>query len=215
MKRSRPTGHLIANERGIIFADFIFALVIAAGASIVLFALTFTFSMVEVAQYVVFSASRAYAAGGLDNDAQKQRGQDKFNELIKNAELAPLLAGQGHWFALTGLELKGGKDADGTFEDYAGYEDRVPFVGARANFEAKLLNLNIPLLGKTDAEGNGFNAKITAFLIREPTQKECWDLQIKQRYTNILNLDSRYKGSGTTNAAGSAGKYVPMEDNGC
>ena len=223
--KSHRTDILIRNDRGFIFADFIFALVLAASASIILFALTFTFSMVEVSQYVVFSASRAYVPGNVDSDRQEPLGKDKFKELLKNSDLAPLIGNpSGNWFILGGssqtLELKGGEDAGGTFDDYAGYKDdsgygRIPFVGARADFEAKLLSLNIPMLGRTDDEGNGFKAKLTAFLIREPTQKECWDKQVKVRYSNIMNLDSRYQGSGTTNASGKINSYIPLEDNGC
>lgn len=212
----KPTaGKFIKNNRGMLSADFIFSLVIAAGLSMVLFAMTFTFTMAEVSQYVVFSASRAYAAGHVDGDAQEDMGRSKFDELLKNPQLAPLLGStSGPWFELKSLELRGASP-NSSFEDYPGYNDRIPFVGARAEFVTRLLSLKIPLLGRTDPDGEGFKAKLTAFLIREPTQSECWNLQVKQRYSNIIKLDSRYAGSNTTNAAGSVSKYIPMEDNGC
>ena len=216
MLRKSQSGKFIRNNRGMLSADFIFSLVLAFGLSAVLFAMTFTFSMAEVSQYVVFSSARAYSAGHLDSAAQEEMGRAKFAELIKNSELAPLLGSpDSPWFHLTGLELKGGNNAGDTFADYSGYQGRIPFVGARATFVTKLLTLKLPLLGSTDPEGEGFTAKLTGFLIREPTQDECWNLQIKNRYSAIIELDSRYAGSGTTNAAGAISKYIPMEDNGC
>ncbi len=218
MMKCHQKRNLKNDNRGFISADFIFSLVLAAGVSIVLFALTFTFSVAEIAQYVVFSASRAYVAANVDSTKQEELGNSKFDELINNKELAPMLKSVGgHWFVLNNLDLRGGGEGGKTFNDeYAGYEERIPFVGARADFEAKLLSLRIPFLGNTDDEGNGFKAKLTAFLIREPNQKECWDLQIKKRYSSIMDLDNgRYKGSGTTNASSGINDYVPMEDNGC
>lgn len=205
---------MIKNNRGLVSADFIFSFVVAAGVFVVLFALTFTFSMVEVAQYIVFSASRAHAAAHVDQDQQEQMGKDKFKELIDNKVLASLFKNSS-WFALTNLDLRGGGPKGKTFNDeYSGYNDRIPFIGARADFEAKALNMRVGLLGNT-ASDDGYKAKITAFLIREPTQKECMELQIKNRYRAILELDQRYKGNGTTNALNHVTEYIPMEDNGC
>lgn len=217
MLKKFQAGKFIRNNRGMLSADFIFSLVLAFGLSAVLFAMSFTFSMAEVSQYVVFSAARAYSAGHLDSKDQVEMGRAKFAELLKNSDLAPLLgSADSPWFHLTSLELKGGNNAGDSFSEYAGYKERIPFVGARAEFVTKLLSLKLPLLGRTDPEGNGFTAKLTAFLIREPTQDECWRLQIKERYKVIMELDSkRYAGSGTTEAANAVGKYIPMEDNGC
>lgn len=218
MLRKRSFQNLANNNRGLVSADFIFSFAIAAGLSMVLFVLTFTFSMVEIAQYIVFSASRAHAAAHVDQDQQEKMGNDKFKELIDNKVLASLFK-NSNWFALTNLDIRGGGPKDKHFNDeYAGYDSndpRVPFVGARADFEAKVLNIRVPFLGSTAGDDEGYKARLTAFLIREPTQKECMDLQVKMRYRAILELDQRYKGNGTTGALSHVSKYVPMEDNGC
>jgi hypothetical protein len=203
----------VLNSRGMISAEFIFALVLCVGLCIVLFSLNFTLSMAEVAQYIAFSSARAHAAGHVDQDKQEQLAKDKFNELLNNPVLKPLFNNaDGGWFKLADLEVTGGGVPGQSFNsDYPNQDDRVPQVGVRFNFFPKLLNLKIGFLGSTSEDGEGFSAKITGFLIREPTQKECWELQVKGRYETILNLDPRYKILGDSGKA----KYVPMEDNGC
>lgn len=208
----------VQNSRGFVSADFIFSLVLAAGLSIVLFALNFTLSMAEVAQYMAFSTARAHAAGHLDQDKQEQMGKDKYQELLNNPELKPIFsAGTETWFQLSAApDIRGGGAGQKSFDDiYPSFNEdsqRIPQVGARFTFSPKLLNIRIAFLGTTAEDPDaGFSTNISALLIREPTQKECWELQIKRRYAAILDLDSRYKelgGSGEN-------KYVPMEDNGC
>lgn len=205
----------VQNSRGFISAEFIFSLTICVGLCIALFSLNFTLSMAEVAQYIAFSSARAHAAGHLDPSKQEQLAKDKFNELINNSVLKPLFNNSDDgFFKLTELDVRGGGQSGRNFEsDYKPANDRIPMVGVRFNFNPRLLNLKIAFLGSTseDPNGDGFSAKVTGFLIREPTQKECWDLQVKPRYTNILNLDPRYKILGASGAS----KYNPMEDNGC
>lgn len=213
MNVKRGPRNSIANNRGLVSADFIFSLVIAMGLSMVLFVVTFTFSVSEVAQYMVFSASRAHAAAHMDQAQQEKMGKDKFDELLANPVFVPLFKESG-WFVLNNLDIRGGGATQKTFnEEYAGYMDRIPFIGVRVDFEPKMLTIRVPFMGTTaNPEGNGYKAKLTAFLIREPTQKECWELQIKNRYRAILELDQRYKG---LNALSGVSKYMPSEDNGC
>lgn len=217
--RTTSFSKTVQNSRGMISAEFLFSLVLCAGLCIVLFSLNFTLSMAEVAQYIAYSAARAHAAGHVDQDKQIELGRIKFDQLKNNSILKPLFNNpDGGWFQLGNIEIKGGGTQD-TFEgDYPSIVDasgikRAPHVGVRFKFTARLLDLKIPFLGNTtDDSGNGgFSANITAFLIREPTQSECWDLQVKPRYSAILDLDSRYKLLG----ASGENKYVPMEDNGC
>ncbi|MNJ93519.1 hypothetical protein D3C87_112010 [compost metagenome] len=208
----------IMNSRGMISAEFIFSLVLAAGLCVVLFALTFTLSMAEVAQYIAFSSSRAHSAAHVDQDMQRKMGEDKFKELINNPVLKPLFNNaDGGWFQLTNFEIRGGGQ-EGNFNDeykIGSVANRMVYVGVRFDFVAKLLDMKIAFLGSTsdDPGGEGFKAKVTGFLLREPTQKECWDGQILGRYKAILALDSRYR------TLGSRGEGVyaraPSEDNGC
>ncbi|ASD65274.1 hypothetical protein [Bdellovibrio bacteriovorus] len=213
MSRTKSFSSTIQNERGMISAEFIFAIVIAAGLCIVFFALNFTLSMAEVAQYIAFSASRAHAAGHIDQDKQEQMAKDKYLSLINNRELKPLFnKPDGGWFVLSPqIDVRGGGESGRTFDsDYRYTEERVPQVGVRFDFTAKLLSLKVAFLGPTNEDDAGFSAKVTAFLIREPTQKECYELQIKRRYEAVLNLDQRFKEMARDTAG-----YVPSEDNGC
>ena len=119
MSKRRPRNS-IANNRGLVSADFIFSLVIAMGLSMVLFVVTFTFSVSEVAQYILFSASRAHAAGHLDQPNQEKMGKDKFDELLADKVFVPLFKESG-WFVLNNLDIRGGgPNAKNFNEEYAG-----------------------------------------------------------------------------------------------
>jgi len=207
------------NSRGMISAEFLFSIVLAAGLCIVLFSLTFTLSMAEVAQYIAFSTSRAHSAAHVDQDKQEQMGKDKYKELLNNGALRNLFNNpDGGWFELSKApDIRGAGVTGKQFDDYnnSTVDDRVPQVGVRLDFNAKIMSVKVPMLGSTKGESteDGFNAKITAFLIREPTQKECWELQIKERYKAILSLDSRY--TKLDRGGDRIYRQAPMEDNGC
>lgn len=214
-RESRRIFKPLQNSRGFLTAEFIFSLVLCAGMCIVLFSLNFTMSMAEVAQYIAFSTARAHAAGHVDQDKQEQLAKDKYKELLNNAALKPLFNNpDGGWFKFSAEpEIRGGGQRN-SFDEYGTNTtpDRVPQVGVRFDFQPRLLNLKIPFLGSTAEDPDaGFSAKISGLLIREPTSKECFDLQVKRRYEAILSLDDRYKKLGSSGV----NKYVPMEDNGC
>lgn len=216
MAQQRAILKSINNSRGFMTAEFIFSITLCAGLCVLLFALNFTLSMAEVAQYIAFSSARAHAAGHLDQDKQEQMAKDKFAELTNHKVLKTFFTPEGaNWFKLSALDVRGGGAAGKSFDDiYPAVSDdqRMPQVGVRFSFSPSLLNIKIAFLGSTAEDPDqGFTANISGLLIREPTQKECWDLQVKPRYSAILDLDSRYQelgGSGEN-------KYIPMEDNGC
>ncbi len=215
MEQSKRAFRPLQNSRGMITAEFIFALVLSAGLCIVLFALNFTLSMAEVAQYVAFSSARAHAAGHVDQDKQEQLAKEKYKALLNTPALKNLFNnGSEGWFILSAeLDVRGGGATGRSFSEYPNQvADRVPQVGVRFDFQPRILNLKLPFLGSTSEDpDSGFSTKITGLLIREPTQKECWDLQVRQRYKAILDLESRYRILG----ASGENKYAPMEDNGC
>lgn len=205
---------MLHSSRGFLAADFLFAIVIACGLSVVFFSLTFTLAMAEVGQYIAYSVGRAHAAGHKTQDDQEKAAKAKFASLQKNKVLRPLF--NNGWFEIGDLDIRGGGDGGKNFADRYPKEPTpesgVPQVGIRLTFESKLLDLKIPLLGSTDPNGQGFKAFLTGLMIREPTSEECRKQIKDDRYKAILNLDPRFN-----KIAGSASEkdYVPMEDNGC
>ncbi|MBO9667303.1 MAG: hypothetical protein J7501_10885 [Bdellovibrio sp.] len=214
MSTLKGPNKIIQNQQGLISVDFIFSLVLCAGLCIVLFSVTFTLSMAEIGQYIAYSTSRAHAAGHIDQDKQEEMGRNKFANLMANGVIKPLFSqtGSGSWFKLSNLDIRGAGVNGKTFNsEYKYQEDRLPQTGVRLDFGSNLLNMRIAFLGSTSEDGEALTAKITAFMLREPTQQECWDLQVKKRYDAIINLDSRYG----VLAGKTKNQYVPMEDNGC
>lgn len=205
----------LLSQQGFITGEFIFALTLSAGFCLLLFALTFTLGMIEVSQYVSYSASRAHMPSHIDQEQQELQAQKKFKQLVGGKVLKPLFTEDGvGWFTLSNLEIRGGAGGgnDSTFNaDYTVDSTRISHTGVRLTFNSKILNFRIPFIGKTAIDDeHGFSTRITAFLFREPNMKECLS-QVNSRYDLILKLDSRFK-----ELAGKAPeKYIPLEDNGC
>lgn len=205
----------ISNSRGLLTADFLFSMVLCSGICMVLFVLNISLAMAEVAQYMVFSTARAHAAAHVDQDKQEELGKDKYRELLNNPVLKPLFSAAGaNWFKLSETpDIRGGGATGRSFSEFYPdtVPDRVPQIGARIQFSPRILNIKVPFLGSTAEDPDApFTAHLTGLLIREPSQRECFD-QIKSRYSSILNLDPRFKELGSSGA----NKYFPSEDNGC
>lgn len=199
-------------QDGFISLDFLFSITIAGFLCMVLFAMTFTFTVVEVSQYIAFSVSRAHMAGHVDQEKQELMAKNKFTVMVNNPIFAPLY--KNGWFELTGPDIRGGGEGGKTFaaEYPVENESKVAQVGVRLLFNAKLLSMNFSFLGSTASDDRGFLAHITGLLIREPTTRECQKaLSRDVRYKTLLDLDAgRF-----SIANGYADKYVAMEDNGC
>lgn len=213
---------ILNNNRGVLTAEFIFAFVMAFGLMAILLSLTSTLAAVEVAQYIVFSTSRAYSAAHVDEAQQRAFAEKKFTSLIKNLEISPLLSGDDTgFFSIKNLEIRGGVAgaAPPTYNDLYGTSEptRFPHTGVRVTFAANVLRKKLPFLGNTYSGDTDFETHLNAFLLREPTQAECNEqLKTPQHYEQILLLDPRYgllgglyKAEYNDNAA------TPVEDNGC
>lgn len=215
MRKGQNRNILINNSRGMITAEFIFSMVLVSGLCVVLFALNFTLSMAEVAQYIAFSSARAHAASHITQDNQVQMAQQKYATLKNNPVLSVLFGANGAgWFRLSEtLDVRGAGSTGASFDEYPVMsEDRMPQVGVRFDFTPRILTQKIAFLGNTTEDGENLSAKITGLLIREPTQQECWELQMKDvRRDAILSLDKRFGELGSAKI----GEYEPMEDNGC
>lgn len=204
------------NNKGFLSADFLFSLVLGITLSMMLFAMCFTFSTIEIAQYIAFSVSRAHMAGHENPEKQLELANHKFDYLTKKTILG-LLFRKGSWFELKRPDIRNGLDNKDFSSDYpysSAAEGRLPQTGVRIDFVASILNFRVAFLGKSSEDDKPFTARITGLLFREPSSKECRE-QMKglNRYNAILNLDRRFLAldpSGGNNPA-----YFPLEDNGC
>jgi hypothetical protein len=224
MVMEKNESKLILSESGMVTADFLFSLFITGMFGCLLFAMCFTFSIVEVTQYISYSATRAALSGGKDFDSQRNRAQAKVDQLLGNAVLAPLL--KNGWFNVTLKDMRLGETASDYYNGQNEYpmsaipnsdggpDFYVPAAGVRLNLQAKVLEMNLGPLGKIESDnGDGFSLTIDSLMFREPSQQECQQL-INTRYQRILNQDAS-EGGHYQSAVGAAPVAIPMEDTGC
>ena len=133
------------NNRGFLTLDFLFAFTIVMSFTFLLFALTFTLSVVEVVQYMTYSAARSFYGGHLTLSDQIRLGETKFSQLKETQTLKPLFKENG-WF-----EIRGGsgipESVDNQWNELypnSTRENRT-FYGSRVLFISKLLSKHIKL----------------------------------------------------------------------
>jgi hypothetical protein len=191
------------NQGGFLTLDFIFAVLLMFSFSALLFIFSITFSAFEVAQYAIFSSSRAYFAAHKNEDKQQARGKNKFQTLIRD-RTAPLgIMFRNGWFEISDVVLK---DFNSDFDDSPGV-DSGTFVGARATIKAKILNFKFPLLGGATGD---MTASPSSYLMREPTEEECVKFT-NERLTRAQDL----KPGGFDQSFIDPDQYVAIMDDGC
>ena len=205
---------LLKSQKGVLTTDFLFAFVLVMGFSALMFALSITLTMVEVTQYITFAAARSYSASHVNEDFQRQLATAKYMELRNNGVFAPLYT--NGWFEIALEDVVIG-DHTLRFPQYGnqGTGRGHLFYGAGTNFNARVLDFEIPLYGSTtsvDSQGEGFQTFIASYLGREPTINECLNFN-NLRWQSIKQLPGAGSTYGRTPSRDQ--DYVPMADNGC
>lgn len=212
MKLSKP----LRNEHGILTLDFIFALLIGMSFTMIFFALTLTLSLVEVTQYLSFSVARVSWAAHENRSAQIALGNAKYAELIEKPVIKTIF-GQG-WFRLP-ARPDFGDPVRGFNIEYqpAAENDNETFFGARLRIEARILDINIPMLGSSKTNPETGVANVQTFLGREVTTTECREQFNRQRWANILQLSPDYQQVNSSPGASADPNQVLalITDNGC
>jgi hypothetical protein len=199
------------NEAGFLSLDFIFALMIVVGFSIVLFALSFTLSIVEIAQYITFSSARSFYSAHFTKDDQIQMGTKKYQELLEQPAIKPLFR-PGGWFELQTPDGAPVGDynriyaAKGVQSTGSGFS----FFGSRIRLVANIMDLRFPIIGTTSDSPGAFSANVSSYISREPTEQECREGFENLRYKQIMELSNVYK-----NPANDGSGFTPIVDNGC
>jgi hypothetical protein len=189
------------NQGGFLALDFIFSLTISIGFAVAFFALATTFSTVELAQYIIYSTSRAYAGAHATQEAQKTLAEAKFDELMKVKAFKSLF--RSGWFKLAKPEISNFN----SLYPVRTQDDAGVFWGVRSAFEASVLDIKIPFIGNTKTKPTTGKATISSFLMREPTTQECLGFN-RARFDAIKALDGSYGSAG-------AGTLAIISDNGC
>jgi hypothetical protein len=209
------------NQSGQILIEFMIAISITFGLFILFFALTYTFSTIEVAQYVVFSATRAQSAGNMTAAAAKAAGAQKLNFLVtKNTGLAPMF--NPNWFEFgANPDQRLGNALGGTFSSLAGNSGGnylQSYTGMSVPFVSNLLSMGVkvPFIsgGNSSAaatDSSAFSTHINVMMIREPAIDECqqfWSLRVQQmKKYGFPSSSGQYPMNPSA--------YYPTEDNGC
>ena len=218
----------ISNQSGFIVADFLFAFVMVISCGILIFALTFSLATIEISQYIVWSTARNFSAANTNEQAARAQAQKKFDAL---ADKFPLISGRGAsstpWFSLSAVvigdlakidsDLANILKADKLNKDSA-QQIRIPWIGAKSDLELKLLSgIRIPFLGKVTGNKDGFTFPIRAFILRHPSQDECYSFFSKEKRYDLGIQKLQSTDAENSNFAKEAKRdsYVAIEDNGC
>lgn len=208
---------ILANQKGQLTTEFIFAIVIAFGLFTLFFAMTYTFSVIEISQYVVYASARTHAASNLDKETQRQEGMKKFQSLVNSNGLKSLYSGS--WFVFGPVSEQMFRQGEG--ENFSNELSRPStgndeylkvFVGLSVPFEAKIISsaMAIPFISSVSGDDDAavFKTNINTMMIREISHKECLKHMGEDRRAALKGLVSGaayYK----------VDKYFRMEDNGC
>ncbi len=224
------------NQAGFMTAEFLFAFTMVIGSGILIFALTFALTTVEIAQYIVWSSARAHAVGNKSQEESVKAGEKKYSNLTA---AFPLLTGNGSdspWFKMPEItdnneffigdisDMIKKKDSaiDKSNASEAGGEIRHPWIGVESSIELKLLSgSQVPFLGKVTETPEEFKFPIRGILFRHPSTEECLDFYRNRFTQGIKKVPGENGGTPARitnwgNLSGSAdAAYAPMEDNGC
>ncbi len=206
------------DQKGQLTAEFLFAIVIAFGLFSLFFAMTLTFSVIEVSQYIVYSTARTHAASNLNMLTQKQEAIKKFNSLKDSTNLASLYS--NNWFIFGPIAdnmIRQGTTDSNFFKEFAnvgtGSDDQYKkvFVGVSVPLEAKIMTMKIPFISGSgpDDDTSVFKTNVNTMLLREISQEECqqahWGEGRRQALKGLKSGTNFYQEA----------KYHRMEDNGC
>ena len=165
----------VLSSKGSLAVQFLFGWVLIMGFVFIFGALSLTLMAGETVQYITYSTARWYSLGSDFYFRQNNQAKAKYAALKKAGNLKKLLSGQ-----LFEISPEPNLGLNPRFRPSAGRP--YLFVGAWTSFNAKLLDIDIPLWGgKTSADNPaGFQTQIGSYLGREPTIEECREFNKKR-----------------------------------
>lgn len=206
------------SQRGVLAIDFIFALTLGMGFAVVFLIFTLSLSLVEVAQYISFSSSRAFMAAHETPNDQMGRGRSKFNQLRNRPVFRAVF--RPTWFQLGSIEFGdfNGAEETGVFR---GFNDEFRpdplaqvFIGVRIPSRIRLLSFNWLGFGPSTSDPDTGVANIQSFLGREVSTTECREIFNRQRFNKLISSPQASHFQAAQPSSGSFSTAL-ITDNGC
>lgn len=203
------------NQRGFLTIEFAFSMLMSVGLSVIFFVLAFTLSSAFVAQYIGYAVGRIYSGGHISVSEQESLARKKFSKIMATPGMGKLFSKDWVTLGYDRQPFRSGVNGE-VFDEYDGNPEgtRLATTGVRLVFTTKMFNLKLGPLGSTNPQDEPFSAKITGFMVRNPTTEECQKfMSTVNRHRALIEIDDRFKTYDPS--PGSNQKYFPMEDNGC
>lgn len=220
MKKKDVKKNSRTHQAGFMTAEFLFAFTMVLCVGVLIFAITFSLTTIEVAQYIVWSSARSYSSANATQTDSVKAGQSKYSNLIA---MFPLLTGKGNsspWFKLSDTVTPGdlaGKltDAKADNNTSSNSEVRHPWTGVQTEIDLILFkNVKLPFLGPITNDKSAFVFPVRALLLRHPSVEECRKF-FEQKFTAGIQKLKDVSEEIELSNLGDASAYVPIEDNGC
>ncbi|MCC6278196.1 MAG: hypothetical protein IT289_09810 [Oligoflexia bacterium] len=196
------------NENGQLTIDFLFSFILVMTVSVLLSALAYGLTLVEIVQYISFSGARVYFAAELTPNEQTQAAKAKVDQLLESTPFISRARRAG-WIEIASNGHGAGKLSN--YRDQIGASsDRDSFIGYQIVFNLPIMGLELPFFGAAlqPPQGSpGFQTRVSSFLLREPTFQECQAV-MRGAYSALIQKDPSIYGRG-------AGTPVLILDNGC
>ena len=191
-------------QKGMIFIDVIYAFTLAFFLLFLFVIFAFVLSVTEISQYISFAGSRNYLASHHTEEDQRDLALRKVDLLLNNRAVRSFFR-ENSWFRIENIEAGLREDFEGS--DVSATDSRDIFRGLWFTLSVPILNFNIPFLGSTDSDNEGFQTEVRSFLGREISQAECQEFDLS-RWEAIRTQFS---------SSGLIPENVPLsyEDNGC
>ena len=179
----------LLNHQGMITIPFLLVSSIILFLILSFFSLAMTFAHISAVQYISYSTARKLSLGGTTDETERKGVAEQHYKDLRGKFFGNAWTDSGDWFKIDQeLEIKlypdettSGSSSDagtlGGMGDYNpnGETDRNMFFGANVGFASNIISLAIPFLINPSTEEQEPCCRISSFLGREPSFKECED----------------------------------------
>ncbi len=176
MRLLKKQNRTLQDHSGFLTLDFILVALVIFSLFLVYMNLLFSFSSTFLFQYASYSSARSYMAGDISEVEQESNADIKFQNLL-NQNFFSLLD-KNKWIVVSDFRM----GYDSTKSQRSNPGAYKPFQGVQISLIYKMLSFELPIAGSTSFSGSpdAFQATVSSFLRREPSQEDCVEFNKKR-----------------------------------